>query len=135
MKAPGTAYNNRQLGKDPQPAHMRNYVKIRDDNGGVHINSGIINHAFYLAATRHGGYAWETPGRTWFVEMTTCKSDETFEGFTRRTVIEALFGYQLDPTWVNIVIQARRDVGVLPASVPWYERLRECMGCGDGIAL
>ena len=26
MKAPGTAYNDPVLGKDPQPAHMNNYV-------------------------------------------------------------------------------------------------------------
>jgi hypothetical protein len=32
----------------------------RHDNGGVHVNSGIPNHAFYLAATALGGSAWET---------------------------------------------------------------------------
>jgi Zn-dependent metalloprotease len=25
-------------------------VRTREDNGGVHVNSGIPNHAFYLAA-------------------------------------------------------------------------------------
>ena len=50
LKAPGTAYDDDVLGKDPQPAHMDDYVQTRDDNGGVHINSGIPNHAFYLAA-------------------------------------------------------------------------------------
>ena len=29
---------------------MDDYVQTSDDNGGVHINSGIPNHAFYLAA-------------------------------------------------------------------------------------
>ncbi len=48
MKAPGTAYDDPVLGKDPQPAHMRDYVRTYQDNGGVHINSGIPNHAFYL---------------------------------------------------------------------------------------
>ena len=59
MKAPGTAYDDPVLGKDPQPAHMRNFVHTNQDNGGVHINSGIPNRAFYLAAT--GSAA--TPGR------------------------------------------------------------------------
>ena len=63
MKAPGTAYDDAVLGKDPQPAHMDDYVHTTDDNGGVHINSGIPNHAFYLAATELGGYAWEKAGR------------------------------------------------------------------------
>ncbi|MFF1307820.1 M4 family metallopeptidase [Streptomyces sp. NPDC058307] len=39
--------------KDPskydQPAHMRDYETPCYDGGGVHINSGIPNHAFYLA--------------------------------------------------------------------------------------
>ena len=59
MKAPGTAYDDPLVGKDPQPAHMDDYVETIRDNGGVHINSGIPNRAFYLAATEIGGYAWE----------------------------------------------------------------------------
>ena len=51
MRAPGTAYDDDVLGRDPQPDHLRDYVETSDDNGGVHINSGIPNHAFYLAAT------------------------------------------------------------------------------------
>ena len=46
MKAPGTAYNDPVLGKDPQPDHMKDYVNTSSDNGGVHINSGIPNYAF-----------------------------------------------------------------------------------------
>ncbi|MGH7411733.1 MAG: M4 family metallopeptidase, partial [Candidatus Methylomirabilis sp.] len=47
MKEPGTAYDDDILGKDPQPGHMRDYIRTREDNGGVHINSGIPNKAFY----------------------------------------------------------------------------------------
>lgn len=69
MKAPGTAYDDPVLGRDPQPAHMRDYRNDADtwkDQGGVHINSGIPNHAFYLAAMAIGGYAWERAGRIWY---------------------------------------------------------------------
>ncbi len=66
MKAPGTAYDDPVLGKDPQPAHMKDYVNTIEDNGGVHINSGIPNHAFYTAATSLGGYAWEKIGLIWY---------------------------------------------------------------------
>ena len=69
MKAPGTAYDDPVLGKDPQPAHMRDYVNTLSDNGGVHINSGIPNHAFYLAALELGGNAWEKAGRIWYVTL------------------------------------------------------------------
>jgi Zn-dependent metalloprotease len=54
MKAPGTAYDDPRIGRDPQPAHMDGYVDTDDDNGGVHINSGIPNHAFYLASMGSG---------------------------------------------------------------------------------
>ena len=69
MKAPGTAYDDPVLGKDPQPAHMRDYMHIDWDNGGVHINSGIPNHAFYVAAREIGGYAWEKAGRIWYITL------------------------------------------------------------------
>jgi Zn-dependent metalloprotease len=54
MRAPGTAYDNSLLGQDPQPDHMNNYYAGPDDNQGVHINSGIPNKAFFLAAMEIG---------------------------------------------------------------------------------
>jgi len=70
MSNPGTAYDDPNLGKDPQPADMANYVDTSDDNGGVHINSGITNRAFYLVATQIGGNAWERAGKIWYVALT-----------------------------------------------------------------
>ncbi len=69
MKDPGTAYNDPVLGKDPQPAHMKDYVTTSSDSGGVHINSGIPNRAFYLAAVALGGYGWEKAGQIWYVTL------------------------------------------------------------------
>ena len=69
MKAPGTAYDDPVLGKDPQPGHMKDIYTGTKDNGGVHINSGIPNRAFYLAATEIGGYAWEKAGKIWYVSL------------------------------------------------------------------
>jgi Zn-dependent metalloprotease len=69
MKAPGTAYDDPTIGKDLQPGHMKNYYKKSDDNYGVHINSGIPNHAFYLAALEIGGYAWEKTGKIWYTTL------------------------------------------------------------------
>jgi Zn-dependent metalloprotease len=66
MKAPGTAFDDPVLGRDDQPSTMAGYVHTTLDNGGVHTNSGIPNHAFYLAATAFGGYAWEQAGRIWY---------------------------------------------------------------------
>jgi Zn-dependent metalloprotease len=66
MKNPGSAYDDPVLGKDPQPKQMSGYVSTFRDNGGVHINSGIPNHAFYQTATAIGGKAWEKAGRIWY---------------------------------------------------------------------
>jgi Zn-dependent metalloprotease len=70
MKEPGSAYNDPTIGKDPQPGHMKDYVNTSSDNGGVHINSGIPNKAFYVTAIELGGYAWERAGRIWYVTLT-----------------------------------------------------------------
>lgn len=69
MKEPGTAYDDPVLGRDPQPGHMDNYVNTTSDNGGVHINSGIPNRAFYLTALEMGGNAWEKAGQIWYVTL------------------------------------------------------------------
>lgn len=69
MKAPGTAYDDPVLGKDPQPAHMKDYKNVSYDNGGVHINSGIPNHAFFVISKEIGGKAWEKAGRIWYVAL------------------------------------------------------------------
>ncbi len=71
MKAPGTAYDDPVLGKDPQPDNMANYVNTPSDNGGVHINSGIPNHAFYVTSVNMGGNAWEKAGLIWYTALTT----------------------------------------------------------------
>ena len=71
MKAPGTAYDDPVLGKDPQPAHMNDFVNTSQDNGGVHINSGIPNFAFYRIAVDLGGNAWDKAGTIWYRTLTS----------------------------------------------------------------
>jgi len=95
MKAPGTAYNDPVLGKDPQPAHMKDYVNTISDNGGVHINSGIPNHAFYLTALELGGNAWEKAGQIWYVTLRDkLTSSSKFQDCATQTyqVAGSLFG-------------------------------------------
>ena len=88
MRAPGTAYDDDVLGRDPQPAHLRDYVQTDDDNGGVHVNSGIPNHAFYLLATGLGGPAWEVAGRVWYDTLVAggLAPDADFAAFAAATV-------------------------------------------------
>jgi len=66
MGTPGTAFDDDVLGKDPQPDHMDKFVQTTQDNGGVHINSGIPNKAFHNVAMELGGNAWEKAGAIWY---------------------------------------------------------------------
>ncbi|MCC3774549.1 M4 family metallopeptidase [Streptomyces sp. UNOB3_S3] len=113
MKAPGTAYDDDKLGKDPQPATMDHFVRTPRDNGGVHINSGIPNHAFYLLATALGGHAWERAGHIWYATLTggELAPDADFAAFARLTAASArtLYG---EGDAVQAVLKAWSQVGV-----------------------
>lgn len=115
MKAPGTAYDDDVLGTDPQPGHMRDYVDTAADNGGVHINSGIPNRAFHLAATALGGFAWERAGRIWYSALTggllTPQTD--FAGFAAATLQAGALEYGEDSEEVAAVRAAWVGVGVI----------------------
>jgi hypothetical protein len=91
MAAPGTAYDDPVLGRDPQPDHMDRYVETTEDNGGVHINSGIPNRAFQLAAVSIGGSSWDGAGRVWYDALTHGQLDarSDFAGFAAATVAAA----------------------------------------------
>ena len=114
MANPGTAYDDPVLGKDPQPGHMSDFIVTRDDNGGVHLNSGIPNRAFYLASMALGGYAWEKAGRIWYDTLCDRRlaNDADFEAFARLTLetAERLFGAASSEQMA--VGQAWADVGV-----------------------
>jgi Zn-dependent metalloprotease len=114
MKAPGTAYDDACLGKDPQPAHWRDYVRTFEDNGGVHINSGIANRAFYLLATNLGGRSWHAPGRIWYDALRSrlLTPTATFRQFARLThrAARQRFGPGSDET--KAVREAWAEVGV-----------------------
>jgi Zn-dependent metalloprotease len=66
FKAEKAYENDPLLGTDPQPKHMKDLYRGASDRGGVHINSGIPNHAFYMAARALGGRAWERAGKIWY---------------------------------------------------------------------
>jgi Zn-dependent metalloprotease len=116
MKAPGTAYDDDVLGKDPQPGHMDDFVRTTADNGGVHINSGIPNRAFHLFATALGGNAWENAGRVWYDTLTagSLTPDTDFAQFAAATLDAARerFG---EGDEHKAVRAAWKRVGVTPA--------------------
>ena len=115
MKAPGTANNF-----DQQPAKMSDYVHLpadnnpSNDNGGVHINSGIPNRAFFLAATAIGGHAWEKAGKVWFRALTErLKPDSDFRAAADATVALAAEMFSAGGAEHNAIQAAWHQVGVL----------------------
>ncbi|KAF7553198.1 hypothetical protein G7Z17_g3804 [Cylindrodendrum hubeiense] len=112
MKAPGTAYDDPRFGKDPQPNHMKDYKVMSDDNGGVHIYSGIPNRAFYLASVAFGGYSWEKAGKIWWAALNSGKiaAKSHFRQFADVTVESAEEEFGEDAA--KIVRKAWTDVGV-----------------------
>ena len=132
MKAPGTAYKNTIIGSDRQPDHMSKYQNLQntedDDYGGVHINSGIPNKAFYLAATGLGGYSWEVAGKIWYDALTDpalnrfaadrANGKKCFPFFAELTVKYAK-NYTLEgKDAVAIVIGSWEQVGIAIGSGP-----------------
>jgi Zn-dependent metalloprotease len=91
MSEPGTAYDG-----DPQPASMTKYQQMTDDNGGVHINSGIPNRAFYLASRNLSptGHSWEKAGKVWYAAYRLLNTNSDFQGAAKATAQAAatLFG-------------------------------------------
>ncbi|MEO7734490.1 MAG: M4 family metallopeptidase [Kofleriaceae bacterium] len=117
LKAPGTGYDDKRLGRDPQPAHMSNFQHLADtrrgDNGGVHINSGIPNHAFYLACTHLGAaHAWDQAGPIWYATLRALHAKASFLDAAKQTVMQA---EQFGADAVKAVRAAWQEVGVLPA--------------------
>jgi len=79
MKAEKAYENDPILGTDPQPKHMKDKYTGTADNGGVHINSGIPNHAFYRVAIELGGYAWEKAGSIWYKTLRNLNRFSNFQ--------------------------------------------------------
>jgi len=134
LKAPGNAYDNSTFGKDPQPDHMSKFVHRPDtdegDHGGVHINSGIPNKAFYLTAVSIGGFAWEAPGHIWYESLKASSVRTQFQEFADTTYFKAEELYGAGSTEQQAVLDAWREVGIRISGVPAAAAAR---AAGDGL--
>ncbi len=114
MAEPGTAYDDDAIGKDPQVGSMADYVDTTDDNGGVHLNSGIPNRAFQLAATGMGGTSWDGAGAVWYAALTSgVPADADFATFAAATVTAA---EAVSAEAADAVRTAWETVGVTPGT-------------------
>lgn len=94
FKAEKAYENDPYLGTDRQPKHMKDKYEGDQDNGGVHINSGIPNHAFYRVALEIGGPTWEKPGKIWYQAIQDLTSRSNFQQAAEKTyqIAGTLFG-------------------------------------------
>ena len=100
-----------------QPAHMRDFQVIKEDQGGVHTNSGIPNRAFYGAATRIGGYVWDKSAKIWYVALRDyLKPNATFQDAARATAHVAAEMYGEGSREHAAVIAGWKDVGITVSS-------------------
>lgn len=117
MKAPGTAYDDPLIGNDPQPDHMSRYVNTPSDQGGVHINSGIPNRAFYLTAIAIGGNSWEVAGHIWYRTLLDSRLsvNARFQDFADLTADNAnqIYGSSVRAA----IVQAWQDIGIVIGEV------------------
>lgn len=119
MLQPGTAYDDPAIGRDPQVGSMADYVTTTDDNGGVHINSGIPNRAFALLAVALGGRSWLVAGPIWYATLasTDLVPQADFAAFAAATVATAERLYPEDQRIREAVQNAWRSVGVMTDGV------------------
>ncbi len=108
-----------------QPSHMKEFVNTQQDNGGVHINSGIPNNAAYLMTM--GGQnpyskvevgaklGWEKSEKLWYeieTKYLTSRSDFKAAATASMTAAKALGFSEVEQAVVQCAWVA---VGVLPA--------------------
>ncbi|HEU0128118.1 MAG TPA: M4 family metallopeptidase, partial [Pseudonocardiaceae bacterium] len=99
--------------------------------GGVHINSGIPNKAFYLTAIGIGGFAWEAPGHIWYEALKASSARTQFQNFADTTYYKAKELYGARSAEQQAVLAAWREVGIHISGLPAVAGAR---AGGDGVA-
>lgn len=94
---------------DDQPDTMRGYV----EGGDVHTNSGIPNHAFYLAAMKLGGHSWDKAAPIWYQALSLLHPDATFADAAQATVKAAELRHGAGSGEAAAVQGAWHEVGVV----------------------
>src|SRR5699024_1622553 len=110
----GTAYDDDDIRKGPQPNHIDDFITAESDSGGVHLISGIPNRAFALAATAVGVPAWVSCGPVWYGVL-TCDDITThfdFAEFAELTIAEAAEQFGTGSDVHDAVISGWEAVGI-----------------------
>jgi len=101
---------NRELtwSGDDQPKTLAGYV----EDGSVHNNSGIPNHAFYAACMALKGNSWSRAAPIWYAALALLTPDATFADMARATVQTAARLYGADSSAQRAVQAAWQVAGI-----------------------
>ncbi|MBX3211004.1 MAG: peptidase M4 family protein [Labilithrix sp.] len=115
MKNPGAV-------SQAQPSHMSRFVNTQQDNGGVHINSGIINNAAFLMTVGGVnpvskvevafGIGWEKSEKLWYRANARYFMETTNFGQAAQGVLQAAKDIGLTENETNIVECAFKATGI-----------------------
>ncbi|MBX3197167.1 MAG: peptidase M4 family protein [Labilithrix sp.] len=115
MKNPGSV-------SQAQPAHMSRFVNTQQNNGGVHINSGIVNNAAYLMTVGGVnpvskvevafGIGWEKSEKLWYRANARYFIETTNFGQAAQGVLQAAKDIGLTENETNIVECAFKATGI-----------------------
>lgn len=108
---------------DAQPAHMTEYVQTQQDNGGVHINSGIINNAGWLMTVGGTnptskvkvayGLGWEKSEKLWYRANTKNFLQTTNFAQAAQALVQAAKDLSFTTNEQNIVECAFKATGIV----------------------
>jgi Zn-dependent metalloprotease len=104
--------NDPILGTDIQPKHYADKYNGSADYGGVHINSGIPNHAFYVTAHQLGGQAWKDAGQIWYDTLALLTQTSEFADMVNGTLQAATARFGAGSKQVKAVQKGWKAVGL-----------------------
>lgn len=109
------AFDDPIIGKDGQPKHMKDFYSGKEDHGGVHINSGILNHAFYLLCQKSGRKSFDAPLNIWWRAIQNTKMYDNFDTFAWNTLQVATgeLKEHLEQAWHEVGITPKKPTSTL----------------------
>lgn len=114
-------------GDDPQGKTMDEYYRGPRDNSGVHLNSGIPNHAFYVAATTLGHASWSHLGPIWLQSLLALGPNPTFKDFAETTLEAAKMFFPHDLSVHDAILQGWETVKVLGKNAIQIDQIFEIL--------
>ncbi len=133
--------------KGRQPGHMAEFVRTSQDNGGVHINSGIVNNAAFLM-TMGGtqarskiqvarGIGWESLAKVFYRANTEYLMQSSDFKAAANATAKAATDLKLSENDVKVIDCAWKAVGVLTGTCATLapEASAADAGAGDAAAV